>query len=100
MPEHWETVVEDVQAYRENSLAMVQPAIPDVPLELPKNVISLAKSLLSIEEIEITDTPPEVLLTAIAARKWSTEEVTRAFLRRAGVAQKLVRQSFRVHSLI
>lgn len=76
--------------YRDDSIAAVEPTVPEVSSELPLNVTSIPKQLLTNREVEITETSPEDLLTALASNTLSSVEVTSAFLRRAGLAQRLV----------
>lgn len=86
----WQETAKIAQDYRDASIAKIQPPIPDVPADLPLNVSVLPKQLLDPKEIEITETLPEVLLASMAKGEISSVEVTNAFLRRAGLAQKLV----------
>ena len=67
-----------------------QVPVPEIPQELPLNVIDLPRKLLLPHEIKITETPPELLITALASGKLTCIDVTKAFLRRARVAQKMV----------
>ncbi|KAL9077583.1 MAG: hypothetical protein Q9157_003307 [Trypethelium eluteriae] len=86
----WQEIALDVQKYRDKTIDEVSPPISDVPTHLPLNVTNVPKDLLTSTEISITETPPEELLIAIEKRQYSCKEVTNAFLRRAGLAQKLV----------
>ena len=86
----WENVAQDVQEYRDVTLDHVEPPIPEVPSPLPQNSIDLARILLSGREIDITETSTKNLISSLASAKLSSTEVTNAFLRRAGLAQKLV----------
>ena len=86
----WQAIAKEAQRYRDDTLSRVQPSIPEVPDELPLNVTGLPKQLLSEKEVSITESLPEDLVSALAAGKLSSTEVTSAFLRRAGLAQKLV----------
>lgn len=91
MPEtSWQDIAKIAQDLRDQTIAGVKPAIPDIPSELPLNVSKLARELLSDAEVTITETAPEQLLRALASGKLTSTEVTNAFLRRAGLAQKLV----------
>lgn len=89
----WQEVAQLAQSLRDQSIAQIQPPIPEVPGqdELPSNTTSLPGKLLSEAEVKITETPPEELLSSLASGELSSVEVTTAFLRRAGIAQKLVR---------
>lgn len=91
----WEEVAADRQKYRDASIAAVQPPIPDVQADLPLNVSGIPRQLLSSNEIKITELPPEEILSLLASQSVSAKEVVTAFLRRAGLAQKLVLQVYR-----
>lgn len=86
----WQDTAKVAQDLRDKSIAEVQPAVPDVPSELPPNVIGLPKTLLSEAEVALTEKRPEELLAALATGAISSSTITLAFLRRAGLAQKLV----------
>jgi amidase len=93
MGRSWEETAKIAQDLRNRSIAEVEPAVPDVPSELPKNVIDLPRTLLSEEEVVLTEKDPEELLAALARGEISSSTVTLAFLRRAGLAQKLASTS-------
>jgi amidase len=86
----WQEIAQIAQDLRDKSIEQVKPTIPDVPSELPLNVSKLPAELLSKAEISITENSPEDLLDLLASGKVTSTEVTNAFLRRAGLAQKLV----------
>lgn len=86
----WEEVAAEMQKYRDTSIAAVQPSVPDLPAGLPPNVSAIPEQLLHGGEVEITVAPPEEILLRLASRKISAKHVVTAFLRRAGLAQKLV----------
>ncbi|KAL3425257.1 acetamidase [Phlyctema vagabunda] len=71
---------------RDSSLSQIQPPL-SVPGSVPKNVLGVAKDVLSAEEIEITSYDVAELLKAIREKVFTCEQVTRAFLRRAALAQ-------------
>jgi amidase len=85
----WEEVAADRQAYRDASIASIEPLIPDIP-DRPSNTIPLAKKVLTAEEIEITESTVEQLVPKLANGSLSSVDVANAFLRRAGLAQKAV----------
>lgn len=89
----WQEIVKRAQEARDASLKLVEPAIPDVPSELPLDVTEIPKYLLSTEEAVITQTAPEELVASLASGRLKSVAVVTAFLRRAGIAQKLVRPS-------
>jgi hypothetical protein len=75
---------------RDSSLARVEPPLENIPEPLPKNVTKIANDVLTVKEIEITSLDAPELIKAIREKVYSCEEATRAFLRRAALAQKLV----------
>ncbi|MCJ1272107.1 hypothetical protein MMC22_012014 [Lobaria immixta] len=85
----WQEIVKQAQEARDASLKLVDPAIPDVPSELPLDVTEIPKYLLSTEEAVITQTAPEELVASLASGRLKSVAVVTAFLRRAGIAQKL-----------
>jgi amidase len=89
----WQEIARIAQDLRDSSIAEVNATVPDVPSELPLNVSKLPGDLLSKAEISITETVPEQLLDALASGELTSTDVTNAFLRRAGLAQKLVWRS-------
>ena len=86
----WQEIAEIAQDLRDKSIAHLRSTFPDIPCERPLNISNLPGELLSKAEIRITETSPEHLLDALASGKLTSIQVTRAFLRRAGLAQKLV----------
>jgi hypothetical protein len=86
----WQEVAAERQKYRDETIAALEPALPDIK-NVPLNTVPLAKEVLSPEEIKITESSVEDLAAQLAAGKISSVEVTKAFLRRAGLAQKAVR---------
>jgi amidase len=88
----WQDVASARRKYRDETIAQVEPAIPDPPSKLPCNVTPIPKDLLSTEEVGITELTPEALVSDLATGKLTSTEVTKAYLRRAGLAQKLVRR--------
>ncbi|EXJ81452.1 hypothetical protein A1O3_07744 [Capronia epimyces CBS 606.96] len=87
----WQEVAKQAQQLRDKSIDQIQPPVPAVPspTELPLNVTSIPRKLLSEAELKITESPPEELLKSLATGELSSVDVTTAFLRRAGIAQKL-----------
>lgn len=81
------------RAQRDASLAKVEPSLNGVPKDdsLPLSSQDLPKAVLTPREIEITEKYSTTeLLTLLWERKILVEEVTRAFLRRAALAQAAV----------
>ena len=52
--------------------------------------MGIPRVALEPDEVRITELPTEVLLDLLASGKVTATTVTKAFLRRAGLAQKLV----------
>ncbi|TKA82982.1 hypothetical protein B0A55_01536 [Friedmanniomyces simplex] len=75
--------------HREQTLAAIEPAVPDPAKELPLNVTSIPKQLLPTDVLSITETSPENLIQKLASGNLSSTAVTKAFLQRAGLASKL-----------
>ncbi len=87
----WEQVAEKAKHHRDDTITLVQPPVPDLPAEaLPLDVTALSKAFLAPKEVTITERSGEDLVASIASGVLSSTEVTNAFLRRAGLAQKLV----------
>lgn len=89
MPSAQELISQAI-ALRDGSLARVEPALTGIPEHPPKNVISIAEDVLTPEEIKITSYDAPELVKLLRDKKLSSETVTRAFLRRAALAQRLV----------
>ena len=88
----WQEVAADRQAYRDATIATLEPALPDLPA-IPLNTTPLAKQILTETEIRITETAVEDLIPKLAKGELTAVEVARAFLRRAALAQNAVRLS-------
>ena len=86
---NWQEVAADRQKHRDATISALKPALPNLS-QLPLNTIGLAKQVLSVDEIKITETTVEKLVLQLAKGKLSSTTVTKAFLRRAGLAQKAV----------
>ncbi|KAI9772592.1 MAG: hypothetical protein M1839_002444 [Geoglossum umbratile] len=85
----WQHVAQEAQEHRDASIARVQPEVPQLPPNLPTNVINIPHETLGRDEIRITEMTPEGLLGMLASGNLTATAVTRAFLRRAALAQKL-----------
>ncbi|KAI8957524.1 amidase [Daldinia sp. FL1419] len=86
----WQEVATDRQRHRDATIAEVSPPVPGLRQEdIPLNSTGVPKLLLTEQEIEITSMDVENLVKKIASGEWSSTVVTNAFLRRAGLAQKL-----------
>lgn len=83
----WEEKAQPARTKRDDSLLRVQPALADLPDQLPQNSQSLAKSSLTARELDITEGySVSELLAKLHSRELSAEEVVKAFLRRAALA--------------
>jgi amidase len=85
----WQEVAVDRQAYRDAGISMLDPPLPAIP-SIPVNTIPLARQILTEAEIKITETAVEELVPMLANRTLKATDVAKAFLRRAGLAQKAV----------
>lgn len=87
----WQAIAQSRQEHRDRTIQAVQPAVPDVPNnnDIPLNVTGIPRQVLSKQVVQITELPSEALLADLASNRLSSEEVIRAFLQRAGLAQKL-----------
>jgi len=91
---NWQQKVDWARAQRDASLAKVVPKLDGVPdaIDFPLSSQDLPQAVLSPREIEITEQYSVTkLLELLRERKVTVEEVTRAFLRRAALAQAAVR---------
>ena len=87
----WEEKAAWAQNKRDASLAKVEPKLQGIPDDLPLNSRGLPKSVLTQQELDITENYSVTqLLTILRERKVSVEEVTKAFLRRAALAHAAV----------
>ncbi|KAL8995184.1 MAG: hypothetical protein Q9169_005043 [Polycauliona sp. 2 TL-2023] len=85
----WQDVAATAQELRDARISRIDPPVPDAPQDLPRNVTGIPKQLLTTNEINITEAVPEELISALASGKITSFAVVNAFLRRAGLAQKL-----------
>jgi hypothetical protein len=86
----WQETAKQMQDHREVTLAAIDPPLTNLPAALPMNVTGIPKQVLTERELELTESTPEYLINALAAGFVTSTEVTKAFLRRAALAQKLV----------
>lgn len=85
----WQEVAADRQAYRDQTISLIEPSLPEIT-DIPLNTLPLAKQVLTPQEIQITESTVEDLAATIANGGLSAVTVTKAFLRRAALAQKAV----------
>jgi len=86
----WQEVAADRQKHRDATISALDPPLPEIK-DVLLNTIPLAKQVLTAEEIEITETLVEDLVVQLGKGEINCATVTKAFLRRAGLAQKAVR---------
>ncbi|KAI9740774.1 MAG: hypothetical protein M1818_004739 [Claussenomyces sp. TS43310] len=84
-----QVLVAEALALRDASLAAIEPPLVGIPDKIPNNVCSVADDVLTPDEINITSYDVPILLRLMRDKELSCEAVTRAFLRRAALAQKL-----------
>ncbi len=87
--EEWREVAQKMQTHRAETIAAVEPAVPEPPKDLPLNVTHIPAKLLPKETISITESTTEQLLPRLAGGELTALEVTKAFLQRAGLASRL-----------
>jgi Asp-tRNA(Asn)/Glu-tRNA(Gln) amidotransferase A subunit family amidase len=86
----WEEIAKEAQGYRDSTIALLSPPAPQVPPSLPRNVLSQPGLLLDPNDLSITQLQPEKLLASLTSGRLSAVAVTRAYLQRAAVSQRLV----------
>lgn len=86
----WQDVAADRQKHRDATIALIEPPLPSVQ-DVPLNTIGLAEKILTEQEMKITNTVVEDLVVQLVRGEVSCVTVTKAFLRRAALAQKVVR---------
>ncbi|KAJ5569704.1 amidase signature domain-containing protein [Penicillium hispanicum] len=85
----WQEIAHEVQAIRDESITKIEPPLPPLSESLPSRVIDLPRSYLTQSELAITESSAEALVNSLAVGKLTSTAVTKAFLRRAALAQKL-----------
>jgi amidase len=86
-PAAWQAQAEIPRRIRDDSLLKVQPPLQGMPKTLPQNSQTLPNLVLTPRELELTqDYSVNELLVKLRTRELSSEELTRAFLRRAAAA--------------
>ncbi|ORY19818.1 amidase signature domain-containing protein [Clohesyomyces aquaticus] len=84
----WGEIAKKAQDHRDASIALLDPPLPEIA-ELPLNSTPVPKTILTAEEVAITEADPVGLVSQLASGTLTSVQVTEAFLRRAGLAQKL-----------
>jgi hypothetical protein len=85
----WQEVAADRQAHRDATIALIEPSLQEIN-DIPLNTFPIAKQVLTPEELRITESTVEELVARLAEGQLSALSVTKAFLRRAALAQKVV----------
>ena len=85
----------EAQKHRDASIAEVDQTLLSRPEQrpLPRDVTGVPAQVLTQDELSITESAPEDLLHQLATARLSAIGVTKAFLRRAGLAQTVVSSS-------
>jgi len=99
----WQETVAKAQCHRDNSLASADRDVLSAALQRigkhfkgpPKGHLDLPGEVLQPRDVKITETLPEELVKMLASKQLTATEVTRAFLRRAVVAQTVVSRILR-----
>ena len=88
----WQEKAKSARDYRDASLKKVDPPLSPLPEQLPLSSQEMPKELLTAREYELTQKYDAIqLLDMLRTKAVTSEEVTKAFLRRAAVAQFAVR---------
>lgn len=85
-----QALIAQARKLRDDSLAAVTPPLASISEPQPKNVTNIAKDVLTEEELRITGYDAPQLIELMKSKQLTCEAVTRAFLRRAALAQVLV----------
>lgn len=87
----WQEKVKAACDYRDATLAKVDPPLGPLPDPLPLSSQELPKLMLTPKEYELTQNYDAIeLLKMLREKTITSEELTRAFLRRAALAQLAV----------
>ncbi|OQV00659.1 hypothetical protein CLAIMM_06126 [Cladophialophora immunda] len=87
----WVEKAKSARDYRDETLSKVDPPLEPLPDPLPLSSQDLPKKYLTPREYELTQNYDAVeLLEMLRSKKLTSEELTRAFLRRAALAQYAV----------
>ncbi len=88
----WEQKAKEARDLRYFTLSKVDPPFEKLPDPLPLSSQDLPKQYLTPREYELTQNYDAVeLVEMLRTKKLTSEELTRAFLRRAALAQYAVR---------
>lgn len=85
----WKQIAQEAQALRDETLAEVGVNI-EISAELSGDITHIPNIMLSTSSARITSLVPQEIVSLVSKRIISAQEVARAFLERAVLAQKLV----------
>lgn len=85
----WKQIASEAQALRDETLAKVGVNV-EIPAQLSRNVTDIPDKVLSATGARITSLAPQEIVSLVSDGKISAQDVTRAFLERAVIAQNLV----------
>ena len=87
----WVERAKSARDYRDETLSKVEPPFEPLPDPLPLSSQELPKKYLTPREYELTQNYDAIeLIEMLRIKKVKSEELTRAFLRRAALAQYAV----------
>jgi len=87
----WEERAKSARDFRDHTLSKIDPPFDPLPDPLPLSSQELPKKYLTAREYELTQNHDAIeLLEMLRTKKVTSEELTRAFLRRAALAQYAV----------
>ncbi len=89
----WQEIAAEAQKLRDDSLLEVE-GVPDLPDPLPHNVMGVPDEVLSDRAVEITSLSLDEVVRLTSSGALTAVEVTKAFLQRCVLAQKMVTPSF------
>ena len=89
----WQDVAKTAQEHRDTSISRIEPAVPEPPSDLPLDVTQIPRQSLTSEELKITEMSTKLLSDCVSQDKLRCTTIIKAFLRRAGLAQRLVCES-------
>lgn len=85
---NWKEKAQIALDRRDASLSKVQPPLGSLPEPLPLSSQELPEKYLTARELELTENYDAVeLIGLLRSKKLTSEELTKAFLRRAALAQ-------------
>ncbi len=83
----WQDIAQEAQDYRDATINELSPAAPEIPSQIPKNVMHFPEKLLRQNDWDTTSLHLEELIPLLQQGQISAVEATSAYLQRAVVAQ-------------